>query len=57
MTNYAASTAASDGETWIAMGQDTLPIGIGPALVGLAVTSHDNNALATAVFDHVLILP
>lgn len=48
---------SSDGQTWIDVGQDTLPIGTGPARVGLAVTSHDNNALATAVFDHVLILP
>ena len=43
-----------DGVTWTVLGTETLAIS-GPVLAGLAVTNHDASALATAVFDNVLI--
>jgi hypothetical protein len=43
------------GRTWTDIGQDTFPEMTGTVLVGLAVTSHDNSALATAHFSDVLI--
>ena len=48
--NLITAAYSSGGQTWIDIGQDTLQIGTGPERVGLAVTSHDNNALATAIF-------
>ena len=44
--------ASFDGSNWITMGSMSLD---GPALVGLAVTSHDQTALATATFDNVTV--
>jgi hypothetical protein len=51
-----AATAA-DGVTWTEAGSETLAIGTGPVLVGLAVTSHDNGVAATATFDNVTVGP
>jgi hypothetical protein len=45
---------SKDSRSWTVIGSDviTLP----PAFyVGLAVTSHDNNSMATAIFDHVTV--
>jgi len=43
---------SADGATWNALAADTIPMG--PTVyVGLAVTSHNNAALATANFDNV----
>ena len=50
-----ASTSV-DGVTWTDFGSDTLAIGTGPVLVGLAVTSHDDGAVATATFDSVSVV-
>ena len=52
-------TAATsvDGVTWANVGSDTLAIGTGPVLVGLALTSHDDAVAATATFDNVSVAP
>lgn len=49
--------ASSDGAVWEEIGSDTIDIGTGPVLVGLALTSHDNMMLATAAFDGVVVGP
>jgi hypothetical protein len=54
-TTIAASVSGDGGRTWTDIGQDTFPEMTGTVLVGLAVTSHDNSALATAHFSDVLI--
>ncbi|HET9330913.1 MAG TPA: PQQ-dependent sugar dehydrogenase, partial [Steroidobacteraceae bacterium] len=47
--------ASPDGTTWTALGQTT--IGMGSQIyVGLAVSSHQNGTLSTAVFDNVLVV-
>jgi len=48
---------SSDGVTWVDVGTDVIDLDDAPALVGLAVTSHDNSALATATFDNVRVQP
>ena len=48
---------SSDGATWVDLGTDVIALGDAPALVGLAVTSHDDSALATATFDNVAVQP
>jgi len=45
---------SADGSNWIGVGSATVSIGAN-ALVGLAVTSHDTNALNTALFDQVAV--
>ena len=45
--------ASFDGSNWITMGSRSALDG--PVLVGLALTSHDNTALATATFDNVTV--
>ena len=48
---------SSDGVTWTPIGEtQTVPVGTTP-LAGLAVTAHDNNALTSASFTHVSVLP
>ena len=37
------------------VGSDTLPAGGGSVLVGLALSSHDNTALASERFDSVFV--
>jgi regulation of enolase protein 1 (concanavalin A-like superfamily) len=41
-----------DGGTWQLVGSDTIPMG-SQVLAGLAVTSHDTDAIATATFSNV----
>jgi chitodextrinase/regulation of enolase protein 1 (concanavalin A-like superfamily) len=43
-----------DGNTWTSLGQDTITMA-SQAYVGLAVSSHANGTLSTAVFDNVTI--
>lgn len=45
---------SSDGESWTAIGSDTIPMAA-TVYVGLAVTSHNTTTATTAVFDHVRI--
>ncbi|MBI4898913.1 MAG: fibronectin type III domain-containing protein [Actinobacteria bacterium] len=52
-TGITAYTSA-DGVTWSSVGSSQLTLGA-TAYVGLAVTSHDNAVLGTAVFDNVSI--
>ncbi len=42
---------STDGVTWVALG--TVEIPMSPSVYGLAVTSHNAAAVATAVFDDV----
>jgi regulation of enolase protein 1 (concanavalin A-like superfamily) len=51
------AAASADGAVWEEVGSDTIAIGTGPVLIGLALTSHDNTALATATFDFVVVTP
>jgi regulation of enolase protein 1 (concanavalin A-like superfamily) len=51
------AAASSDGAVWEEVGLDTIAIGSGPVLVGIALTSHDDTILATAVFDGVVVSP
>jgi regulation of enolase protein 1 (concanavalin A-like superfamily) len=46
--------AAADGQAWTFIGADTIALG-STALAGLAVTSHDAAAVATAVFSNVSV--
>jgi regulation of enolase protein 1 (concanavalin A-like superfamily) len=48
---------SADGIEWATVGSEVLPIGSGPVLAGLALTSHNNAALATATFDSVSVTP
>ncbi len=48
--------AAGDGGAWALIGSDAIALGA-TALAGLAVTSHDPAAVATAVFSHVTVTP
>ena len=43
---------SSDGATWTTVGSDTIPMA-STVYVGLAITSHNDGALATATFDNV----
>ena len=52
-----AAAVSADGAHWIEVGSDVIDVGAGPVLVGLALTSHDNGALATATFENVTIAP
>jgi regulation of enolase protein 1 (concanavalin A-like superfamily) len=45
---------SADGVTWTVVGTDTIPMG-STVFVGLAVTSHNAGASATATFDSVTI--
>ena len=50
--NTFISSVSIDGTTWQEIGRATIPMGA-EVLAGLAVTSHDTAAVATAVFDGV----
>ena len=52
--NVFSSYASSDGNTWSLIGQVTIAMA-SQAYVGLAVSSHQNGELSTAVFDNVTI--
>jgi hypothetical protein len=41
----------------VTLGSDTVVLGTGPVLVGIAVTSHDNSSLAHATFTDVSVTP
>jgi hypothetical protein len=45
---------APDGVTWVSLGSETITMPA-QAYVGLAVSSHDNGVLSTAVFDNVTV--
>jgi autotransporter-associated beta strand protein len=45
---------SADGNAWLQLGSCTLPAGT--LSVGLAVTSHDNTALSTVTYDHVVVI-
>ena len=45
---------STDGVAWALVGSDTIPMNTS-VYVGLAVTSHDNTALATATFTNVTV--
>ena len=49
-----AGEVSTDGLTWREVGRVTLPMG-DFVTAGLAVTSHNNSTLATAVFDDVIV--
>ena len=57
-TTFTAFTSP-DGNTWTEVVGDsaTIPALAGPALAGMAVTSHDTSRLSTAVFDSVTVGP
>ncbi len=48
------ASISGDGATWTVVGRDTIPMAAS-MLVGLAVSSHDNGAAATAAFDGVAV--
>jgi hypothetical protein len=49
---------SADGTTWTKIDSADLGLSTRPALIGLAVTAHDNAKLCTAVFEQVtLVMP
>jgi PKD repeat protein len=50
------ASRSSDGVTWTAVGSQTFSMG-SAAYMGLAVSSHDAAALATATFDRITVEP
>lgn len=56
--NVFSASASSDGVTWTPLAGSAVALGAmsDPALVGMAVTSHDTAQIATATFDHVSIV-
>jgi uncharacterized delta-60 repeat protein len=52
--NTFTGSVSTDGVTWTMVGSDTVTMGTN-ALIGLAVTSHNNAVLTTAVIDSVTI--
>jgi regulation of enolase protein 1 (concanavalin A-like superfamily) len=54
--NVFTGYVSTDSREWSKVGQATIEMGQ-EALIGLAVTSHNNAALCTAVFDSVRIEP
>ena len=58
MNNSHVTAAFSlDGSNWTTLGSAVIDSVGGPVRVGLALTSHNNAALATATFDSVTITP
>jgi hypothetical protein len=54
-STYSAYTS-SDGTTWTLLAGSSITLNMnGPILAGLAVTSHNNNALSTVSFDTVRV--
>jgi hypothetical protein len=47
---------SADGQTWTIVGSESIGMA-NPVQIGLAVTSHNNGVLCTAVFDHVVVTP
>jgi phosphatidylserine/phosphatidylglycerophosphate/cardiolipin synthase-like enzyme len=54
--NVITASVSSDGSAWIDVDSDTIALS-GPALIGLAVTSHSTSSTATGTFDSVSITP
>ena len=52
--NTVTASVSLDGRTWKVVGTDTIALP-STALVGLAVSSHDSGALASATFDSVAV--
>ena len=52
--NTFSASISADGATWTLLGQTTLSMGA-QTFVGLAVSSHHNGTLSTAVFDNVTV--
>ncbi|MGP8114774.1 MAG: hypothetical protein ACLQFT_20695, partial [Steroidobacteraceae bacterium] len=46
---------SANGTTWTSMGSETMTMAT-QAYVGLAVSSHDNGTLSTAVFDNITVI-
>jgi len=55
--NIVTAAVSPDGITWTDVGSDVVGIASQPLLIGIALTSHDNEALATATFDNVAVIP
>jgi hypothetical protein len=49
------AAVSADGVNWTHVGSDAIDVGAGPVLVGLALTSHNDGALATATYEGVTI--
>jgi regulation of enolase protein 1 (concanavalin A-like superfamily) len=54
--NVFTSYRSTDGATWTQIGSDTITMASN-AQIGLCVTSHNNSAICTAVFDNVSVTP
>ena len=52
--NVISAYHSADGVTWILVGNETFTMGT-DVYVGVAVSSHDNTRLATAVFDNLAV--
>jgi len=52
--NTFSAYASADGTTWTSLGQTTINMA-SQAYIGLAVTSHNNGTLSTALFDNVTV--
>jgi regulation of enolase protein 1 (concanavalin A-like superfamily) len=52
--NTISAYSSTNGTTWTLLGTDTIGM-TSTVYVGLAVTSHDNGAAATATFDNVVV--
>ena len=50
------ASASPDGTNWTVVGTETIPMAA-DALIGLAVTSHNDGVVATATFDQVTVTP
>ena len=50
--NVVSASMSGDGKSWTTVGSATVTLP-GNVLVGVALTSHDDSALATASFDNV----
>jgi hypothetical protein len=50
--NVFTSSISPDGRTWTQVGSETIAMGA-TTYIGLAVTSHNNAALSTAVFESI----
>ncbi len=54
--NTFSAYASPNGATWTAIAQDTITMGAS-VYIGLAVTAHNDGAVNTAFFDHVVVAP
>lgn len=54
VSNVVTASTSVDGRTWTTVGRDTVTLPV-DVLVGVALTSHDDGAAATATFDNVTV--